>query len=160
MGERGQISREAKRNPTEDAVDAPPPPAEAGLLASELGSELANAARKVWRQVWKNSPGAIARSDVTVLGRYCILTAVWRTTWKELIDKGLSHGRMDQYHGEVRKVAPEVDAAMKIGKELSALEKVLGLTPDSRARLPEGSRNLTGEEAEKAGYRSGLRAVS
>lgn len=137
MGQRGPLKSVIPHPSAEPPKkEKPPAPSVGGITQKALGKELCADAGAVWREIWATNPPVLRSCDATVLGRYCVELAVWRSMWTTLIAEGVSHIRQDRYHGEVRSVMPEVPVAMQMGKNLMAMEKVLGLTPEARLRLP------------------------
>ena len=131
-----------------------PDPEEVGLTEVMLGIDLSEKAKEVWQELWGTKPVAFRSSDHIAVGRYCVMVGVWRTLWKELVDSGFSHVREDRYRGTLRSVAPEFKAVMELESSLERMEKVLGLTPDSRLRLPEESlgQGVTDDDRARAAF--------
>lgn len=94
----------------------------------------------------------VARSDLTALARYCKLLTEWISLTKDIDANG--HTIEDRF-GQP-KLNPAVSARDQIERSIRALEKALGLDPQSYMDLTKDlSKALTGRQKAYSGRRVG-----
>jgi len=157
MGQRGPLPKPklVVDHPASKAVEAKrlPPPSAGGITKKNLGGDLAPKAREVWNEIRELDHPVLEGCDVMVLGRYCVMLALWRELWSELSTKGLSYSHESRYQDESKRLHPEVGVAQNLSKDMMALEKVLGLTPDARLRLPSSkAKTPSADDAARAAF--------
>ena len=143
MGRRGPLRAVVQHPSSSDGKRRSklPQPSACGITNAQLGVDLASKARTVYKEILKADHPVLRGCDAAVLGRYCIMMAIWRSLWSELCTSGVSFSNVDRYKGETRRLHPEVSVAQNLSKDMAVLEKVLGLTPDARLRLPVRSED-------------------
>lgn len=92
----------------------------------------------------------VARSDLTALARYCKLLSEWIDLTGDIDTKG--HVTKDRFGQD--KLNPAVQARDSIERSIRALEKALGLDPQSYMDL---TKNLSGKLTDRHKARGGKR---
>lgn len=125
---KADAEREAAVTPDLPAHVPPPPVYLAGdTYAVEAWRDLSEALHRC---------GVLTEVDVSVLARYCAVTALWRKCLEDLRDGGHVVDELDG-KGKVkaRRLNPSARQLKAYGDQLLQLERELGLTPSARVRL-------------------------
>jgi P27 family predicted phage terminase small subunit len=137
-GNPGHFSREQLRIRAEEskkaAVSAPG-------TRPRMPKHLSAEAVIVWRQTAKlmKERGTLSADTAPTLAVYCEITARWIVAKKDLLERGLQvkqtryNKQGDPYEVEVEN--PSLAICQDAERQLLALQKALGITPDTRARV-------------------------
>ena len=109
-------------------------------LSPEPPTGLRQEAKDAWKLAVENTPpGILSVLDLSVLERWCRNYALYRKIAREVEDEGVVSELDDT------KITAKFNAMVKLQQILWAIEKELGFTPVSRARVhaPEDENNDT-----------------
>ena len=109
-------------------------------LSPEPPTGLRQEAKDAWKLAVENTPpGILSVLDLSVLERWCRNYALYRKIAREVEDEGVVSELDDT------KITAKFNAMVKLQQILLAIEKELGFTPVSRARVhaPEAENNDT-----------------